>query len=101
MSKYNTITAVSWVFLFGFVFMFPFGVDDAINTNFEAFISHTYATIAFVIVGTTFLVYLFNIYVLNNMSPSVNGSYIYLKPAISFIMVSIYAYWLCQNQYKE
>ncbi len=101
MSKYNTITVVSWVFLFGFIFMFPFGVKDAININFEAFTLHTYATVAFVIIGTTFLAYLFNIYALNNVSPSVNGSYIYLQPVIGFIMVSIYTYWLGQDQYKE
>ncbi len=101
MKKYNTITVVSWVFLFGFVFMFPFGIGDALQTDFSSFTMHTYATVAFVIIGTTFLAYLFNIYALNNVSPSVNGSYIYLQPAISFIMVSIYAYWLGHEQYKE
>lgn len=101
MAKYNTITVVSWVFLFGFIFMFPFGIGDALQTDFSAFTTHTYLTVAFVIIGTTFLAYLFNIYALNNVSPSVNGSYIYLQPAISFIMVSIYAYWLGHEQYKE
>lgn len=101
MSKYNTMTVVSWIFLYGFVFMFPFGIGDILNTNFEAFTLHTYLTVTFVIVGTTFLAYLFNVYALNNVSPSVNGSYIYLQPAISFIMVSIYAYWLGHEQYKE
>ncbi len=101
MAKYNTITAVSWVFLFGFIFMFPFGIGDAVQTDFSAFTLHTYLTVAFVIIGTTFLAYLFNIYALNNVAPSVNGSYIYLQPAISFIMVSIYAYWLGHEQYKQ
>lgn len=101
MAKYNTITVVSWVFLFGFVFMFPFGIGDAVQTDFSAFTLHTYLTVAFVIIGTTFLAYLFNIYALNNVAPSVNGSYIYLQPAISFIMVSIYAYWLGHEQYKQ
>ena len=101
MKKYNTITVVSWVFLFGFVFMFPFGIEDIISTDFESFTLHTYLTVAFVIIGTTFLAYLLNTYSLNNVSPSVNGSYIYLQPAISFIMVSIYAYWLGHEQYKE
>ncbi|MFD2567125.1 DMT family transporter [Pseudotenacibaculum haliotis] len=101
MAKYNTITVVSWVFLFGFIFMFPFGIGDAVQTDFSAFTLHTYLTVAFVIIGTTFLAYLFNIYALNNVAPSVNGSYIYLQPAISFIMVSIYAYWLGHEQYKQ
>ena len=100
MKKYNPITVISWVFLFGFVFVFPIGINDAITTNFEAFTLHTYMTVAFVILGTTFLAYLFNIYALKNVSPSVSGSYIYMQPAISFIMVSIYAYWLGHEQYK-
>jgi drug/metabolite transporter (DMT)-like permease len=100
MKKYNPITVISWVFLFGFVFVFPVGINDAINTNFQAFTTHTYVTVAFVIFGTTFLAYLFNIYALKNVSPSVSGSYIYMQPAISFIMVSVYAYWLGHDQYK-
>ena len=101
MKKYHAITVVSWVFLFGFIFMFPFGIGDAINTDFEAFTLNTYLTVAFVVIGTTFLAYLFNIYALKNVSPAVGGSYIYLQPAISFIMVSIYAFWLGHEQYKE
>lgn len=101
MKKYNPITVVSWIFLFGFVFMFPFGIGDFLNTDFEAFTLNTFLTIAFVVLGTTFLAYLFNIYALKNVSPSVNGSYIYIQPAVSFIMVSIYAFWFGYDQYKE
>jgi drug/metabolite transporter (DMT)-like permease len=101
MKKYNAITVVSWVFLFGFILMFPFGIGDFISTDFEAFTLNTYLTVAFVVIGTTFFAYLFNIYALKNVSPSVNGSYIYMQPAVSFIIVSIYAYWLGHGQYKE
>ncbi len=101
MKKYNAITVISWVFLFGFLFMFPIGINDLLTTNFSAFTLNTYLTVAFVIIGTTFLAYLFNIYALNYVSPSVNGSYIYLQPAITFIMVSIYAYALGHNQYAQ
>ena len=93
MKKYNTITVISWVFLFGFVFMFPFGIQDLLTTDFSVFTTSTYLTIGFVILGTTFFAYLFNIYALNHVAPSVAGSYVYLQPAISFIMVSIYAYF--------
>jgi len=92
MKKYRPLTVISWVFLFGFIFMLPFGLPDVIKTNFYAFTLNTYLTVAFVIIGTTFLTYLLNIYALTKVSPSVNGSYIYLQPVISFIMVGIYAY---------
>jgi len=101
MKKYNSITIISWVFFFGFVCMFPFGITDIMNTDFSAFTSQTYFAVAFVIIGTTFLAYLFNIYALNYVSPSVTGSYIYLQPVVSFIMVSIYAYVLGYSEYAQ
>ena len=101
MKQYHAITIISWVFLFGFVFMLPFGLPDFISTDFTAFDLNTYLVIGFVVIFTTFFAYLFNIYALNYVSPSVNSSYIYLQPAISFIMVSIYAYILMQDQYNK
>ena len=101
MKKYNSLTVISWVFLFGFLCMLPFGIPDILQTNFASFTAKTYATIAFVVIGTTFLAYLFNIYALNYVSPSVNGSYVYLQPAISFIMVSVYAFAFGQTAYAQ
>ncbi len=101
MKKYHALTVISWVFLFGFIFMFPFGINDLISTNFAAFTLNTYLVIGFVVLFTTFFAYLFNIYALNYVSPSVNSSYVYLQPAISFIMVSIYAYVLMDNTYTQ
>jgi drug/metabolite transporter (DMT)-like permease len=101
MKKYKAFTIISWVFLFGFIFMFPFGIGDLLATDFSAFTTHTYLTIIFVVLGTTFLTYLFNIYALTIVSPSVNGSYIYLQPVISFIMVGLYAYLFNHTEYAQ
>jgi len=101
MKKYSAITVISWVFLFGLMFVFPIGVKDALTTNYEAFTIQTYLVITFVIVCTTFLAYLFNIYSLKYVSPSVTGSYVYLQPAVSFIMVSIYAFVLGHEEYAQ
>ena len=101
MKKYNSLTVISWVFLFGFFFMLPFGLPDILQTDFSVFTTNTYAVIAFVILGTTFLAYLFNIYALNYVAPSVNGSYVYLQPAISFLMVSLYASVFNQTEYAQ
>ena len=101
MKKYNAITVVSWAFLFGFLAMFPFGFPEIVKTDFSVFTLNTYLTVAYVVLGTTFLAYLFNIYALNHVAPSVNGSYIYLQPVISFILVSIYAFVLDNKEYAE
>ncbi|WP_142784222.1 DMT family transporter [Changchengzhania lutea] len=101
MKKYNAMTIVSWVFLFGFIFMLPFGLPDILATDFSAFDTDTYLVIGYVVLFTTFFAYLFNVYALNYVSPSVSSSYIYLQPAISFIMVSIYAYVLMKDEYAQ
>ncbi len=101
MKKYQPITVISWVFLIGFIFMIPVGLNNFLSINFKAFTLNTYLVIAFVLFGTTFLTYLFNIYALSKVPPSVNGSYIYLQPVVSFVMVSIYAFVLNKNEYAQ
>jgi drug/metabolite transporter (DMT)-like permease len=101
MKKYSPLTVISWVFLFGFFFMLPFGIPDILKTDFSTFTTNTYIAVAFVIIGTTFLAYLFNIYALKTVAPSVTGSYVYLQPAVSFIMVSIYAYGFGNSEYAQ
>ena len=101
MNKYNALNVISWVFLFGFIFMFPFGIGDFLATDFSDFDLNTYLAVGFVVLFTTFFAYLFNIYALNYVAPSVNGSYVYLQPAVSFIMVSIYAYVLMHEEYAQ
>ncbi|WP_035483759.1 DMT family transporter [Gaetbulibacter saemankumensis] len=101
MSKYHPITVISWVFLFGFIFLLPIGLPSFLNTNFSSFDTHTYLTIGYVVIFTTFFAYLFNIYALRFVSPSVTSSYIYLQPVVSFILVSILAYGFMQTQYAQ
>lgn len=99
--KYNAITIISWMFLFGLLFVTPFTFNDFNNTNFEAFTTNTYLVIGYVVLFTTFFAYLFNVYALNFVTPSVTSSYIYLQPVISFIMVSVYAYILMKDEYAQ
>ncbi|MGV6845342.1 MAG: DMT family transporter [Lutibacter sp.] len=101
MKKYHPITVISAVFLCGFIFILPFGIPDIVQTNFAAFTFVDVLIVLFVVFCTTFLTYLFNIYALTKVSPSVNGSYIYLQPVISFIMVAFYAYIFANNKYAN
>ncbi|WP_157206871.1 DMT family transporter [Mariniflexile maritimum] len=101
MKKYHAITVASWVFLFGFLYVFPFGISEFLNTNFEAFTLNTYLTIGYVVLFTTFFAYLFNIYALNHLAPSVTSSYVYLQPVVSFIIVSILAHVFMQEAYAQ
>lgn len=89
MMKYNTVTAMRWMFLFGSIYMIPIGLGDALSTNWAAFTSHAIFATAFVIIATTFIAYLLNIYGLQSLSPSTVSAYIYLQPflASSFAII--------------
>ena len=101
MKKYSPITVISWVFLFGFLWMFPFGISEITKTNFAGFTTQTYLAITFVVVGTTFLAYLFNVYALKHVRPSVSGSYVYLQPAVTFILVTVYSFIASDHVYSQ
>ncbi|WP_242156145.1 DMT family transporter [Aestuariivivens sediminis] len=100
-TKYNPLTLISWIFLFGFIFMLPFGLHEFISTDVNAFTLNTFLAIGFVVIFTTFFAYLFNIYALKFVSPSVNSSYIYLQPVVNFVIVSLSSFLLVDNTYAQ
>ena len=101
MKKYKPITVISWVFLLGLFYIVPIGINDFIQTDFSTFDTSTYLAVGYVVFFTTFLAYFFNIYALNFVSPTVTGSYSYVQPVVSFILVSIYSYFLISSEYSE
>ncbi len=89
MQKYHTVTVMKWIFLFGFIFVFPFGVFELIDTNWSSIPSHAYWAICFVVVATTFLAYLLNTFALKALSSSVVSMYIYLQPFLATVIAVI------------
>lgn len=83
MAKYEPLTVVKWVFAFGLLYVLPFGFNELINFNWGSFPPFIYGEIAFVVIGTTFFAYLFNMFGLKNLSPSVVSIYIYLQPFLA------------------
>ena len=89
MQKYKPITVISWVFLFGILFVIPFGWSDFQAIQWATMPSGILWRVAFVVVGTTFLAYLFNIYGLKTLIPSTVSTYIYLQPVLASIVAII------------
>jgi drug/metabolite transporter (DMT)-like permease len=86
MKKYSIGTVMFYVFAIGFVFVLPFGVSEATDVNWNAIPSWAFASLAFIIVGTTFLAYLFNAYGLSKVNAGVVSSYIYLQPFLAALI---------------
>ena len=89
MQKYKPITVISWVFLFGILFVIPFSWSDFQAIQWATMPSGILWRVAFVVVGTTFLAYLFNIYGLKTLNPSTVSTYIYLQPVLASIVAII------------
>lgn len=83
MHKYNPITVTKWVFLFGFFFVFPFGIHELIEIPMNEFTLHIWMALAYVLICTTFLAYLLNTYALKLVDASTVSIYIYLQPLIA------------------
>lgn len=90
MKKYNTFTVVKWVFLFGFIYVLPFGFNEFQSIQWETFSPHIWKDVLFVVLATTFFAYILNTYALRALSPSVVSIYIYLQPFLASLIAILY-----------
>jgi drug/metabolite transporter (DMT)-like permease len=81
--KYNTATAMRWMFLFGSIYILPFGLTETLATDWSGFTAKATFALFFVVVATTFLAYFLNIYGLQELSPNTVSAYIYLQPFLA------------------
>ncbi|MEI6489379.1 MAG: EamA family transporter [Bacteroidota bacterium] len=91
MKKYNTFTIVKWVFLFGFIYVLPFGFTEFTHISWATLPVPVWRDILFVVLGTTFFAYVLNTYALRALSPAVVSIYIYLQPFFASL-IAIYYY---------
>ncbi len=83
MQKYNTVTAMRWMFLFGSIYILPIGLTESMHTNWQNFTPHAVFALFFVVVMTTFLAYFLNVFGLQVLSPNTVSAYIYLQPFLA------------------
>jgi len=83
MRKYKPITVIKWVFTFGFILVFPFGVGEFTAIVWTSFSLKIWLEVGFVVLFTTFFAYLLNIYGLKKLNPSTVSTYIYLQPLLA------------------
>jgi drug/metabolite transporter (DMT)-like permease len=88
--KYSPLQVITWVFTMGAVFIIPVGWQEFIEVPWNTFSLLDFSAIAFVVLGATFLAYLFNIYGLHHLNASATGSYIYLQPIFSTVVAMVF-----------
>ena len=87
--KYNIFTLMKWLFLVGLILSAPITYNQFIEVNWSDLPWFAIWRMIYVVIGTTFLTYLFNIYALKTLSPTTVGSFIYLQPIITIIFALI------------
>jgi len=90
-SKYNIFTIMKWLFLIGLILSAPITYNQFVEVNWLELPWFAIWRMGYVVIGTTFLTYLFNIYALKTLSPTTVGSFIYLQPIITIVFALITA----------
>ena len=88
--KYSMITLMKWLFLLSIIINAPISFTEFTNIQWQKFVPSAFLNLSYVVICTTFLVYLLNIYALKNLKATTVGMFIYFQPIIA-IIYAIYA----------
>ena len=81
-TKYHPFTFMKWLFSLGVLICLPFGYDEFSQISWSKLPTEGYLGIAFVILGTTFFTYLFNIFALSQLKASTLSAFVYVQPLV-------------------
>ena len=84
-SKYHPFTFMKWLFTLGIFICLPFGYQELTEIDWAGLPFEAIWKIAFVIVGTTFFTYLFNIFALTQLKASTLSAFVYIQPLIGIL----------------
>ncbi|MCP4978232.1 MAG: DMT family transporter [Maribacter sp.] len=84
-SKYHPFTFMKWLFSLGILICLPFGYHELIEIEWALLPFDIIWRIAFVIIGTTFCTYLFNIFALTQLKASTLSAFIYVQPILGIL----------------
>lgn len=84
-SKYHPFTLMKWLFLLAIVVNLPITLNQFLDVEWSSLPMHAIIKMAFVVIGTTFLTYLLNIFALRQLSAATLSAFIYLQPLVAII----------------
>lgn len=90
MEAYSAVHVIRWIFTIGAIMILPFGTREFLEVDWSLISVNTWVSITFIVVGATFLAYLFNIYGLQYLGASVTGTYIYTQPAFATFIAILF-----------
>ena len=101
MEKYNPITVMFYVFGFGLLYVLPFGLTNLMDVNWSIIPNTIYLEIAFVVIFTTFIAYLFNSTALKQLTINYCHELIFLILYCLRVKMNAYDYKLIVQSFYE
>ncbi|MEA1785620.1 DMT family transporter [Arenibacter sp. GZD96] len=83
--KYHPFTVLKWLFTLGVLLTFPVAYAQVEAIMWSKIPIDIVGSILFVVVGTTFLTYLFNVFALTQLKASTVSAFVYLQPLIGIL----------------
>lgn len=83
--KYHPFTLMRWLFTLAVIINFPITFGEFTEIEWATMPLWAYGVIAFVVVGTTVMTYLFNIFAMTELKASTIGAFIYVQPVIGIV----------------
>jgi drug/metabolite transporter (DMT)-like permease len=90
LQKYHPVNVMKWMYLLGVILVLPFSFQELTEITWSSFPTYMYYRLAFVVVFTTFLNYLFNLFALSKLRPTTVSVFVYLHP----VLASMYAMYV-------
>lgn len=87
--RYHPFTIMKWLFTIAVIINLPITYSEFSEIQWSQMPLNVYGVIAFVVIGTTFLTYLFNIYALTQLKASTLGAFVYIQPLIGILFALI------------
>lgn len=83
MKKYSGVTVLKWLYVFGLFYIFPVGIGQFSEIDWQAIPFDIYLAIAYLLIMVTVVAYFMNMYALKHVMPSTVSTYIYSQPVIA------------------
>ncbi|WP_108422479.1 DMT family transporter [Flagellimonas amoyensis] len=87
--KYHPFTLMKWLFTAAVIINLPITLPEVLEIEWSTMPLWAYASVAFVVIGTTFLTYLFNVFALTELKASTVGAFVYMQPLVGIVYALI------------
>lgn len=90
MKNYDPIVVIRMIFSIGFFMIIPFCWNEFREIPWHSYHAGSYGLLALIILGGTFLAYIFNVYGIKILGASTAGTYIYSQPLFAATIAIIF-----------